>query len=129
MTPLEIVRALRPHFDEVRVNAGDQVAEEGTLCHQVLVVVEGTLETCHRGVRGELGAGQQFGWASMRDRGVNESGVRALTDARLLVMSHAQFRAVSSFENAIADVEPLDGWRHRRGSSPRAAEMGRTPAS
>ena len=116
-------------FDEVWVRAGEQIAVEGSLCHQFFVVVAGRLETCRGGARGEMSPGDDFGWAAMRDRGVNDASVRALTDARLLVMSHAQFRAVSSFENAIADVEPLDGWRYRRGSSPRAAGMGRRQAS
>ena len=33
------------HFDEVRVAAGEMLAEEGALCHHYLVVAEGTLQT------------------------------------------------------------------------------------
>lgn len=104
MTALEQVRALRPHFDEVRVEAGRTIVSEGTLCHQFFVVAEGTLETCRRGVRGELVAGQAFGWAAMRSRGLNDASVRALTDARLLVMGHAQFRA--AVDVAGLEVQP-----------------------
>ena len=98
MSELDGIRAMRPHFDEVIVRAGEQLATEGRLAHQFFAVVDGTLETCRDGVRGELVAGQAFGHAAMRDRGVNEASVRALTDARLLVMSHAQFRATDGFD-------------------------------
>ena len=90
------LESLLPYFDEVVARPGDQLAVEGRLCHQFFVVLEGRLETCRGGVRGELVAGQGFGWAAMRDRGLNEASVRAVEDARLLVMSHEQFRAVES---------------------------------
>jgi CRP-like cAMP-binding protein len=104
MTAADRLRALRslrlesllPYFDEVVVRAGDELAVEGRLCHQFFVVVEGRLETCRGGVRGELIAGQGFGWAAMRERGVNEASVRAMGDARVLVMSHEQFRAADA---------------------------------
>ncbi len=81
------------HFDEVRVPAGEVLAEEGALCHHYLVVAEGTLQTQRRGRTGELGPGDSFGFRAMRSRGVNPAGVVALTEARVMVMSHAQFRA------------------------------------
>ena len=81
------------HFDEVRVAAGEMLAEEGALCHHYLIVAEGTLQTQRRGQTGELGPGDSFGFSAMRGRGVNPAGVVALTEARVLVMSHAQFRA------------------------------------
>jgi len=98
---LRALRSLRlegllPYFDEVIVRAGDELAVEGRLCHQFFVVVDGALETCRGGVRGELVAGQGFGWAAMRERGANEASVRAVGDARLLVMGHEQFRAAAA---------------------------------
>ena len=84
------------HFDEVRVAAGEVVAEEGALCHQYLVVAEGALQTLWRGRTCELGPGDSFGFSAMRRRGVNPAGVVALTEARVLVMSHAQFRAAEA---------------------------------
>ena len=108
MNELERVLVLRPHFDEVWVGAGEELAREGRLCHQFFVVVEGALETRRGDVRGELNAGDGFGWAAMRERGVNDAGVRALTDARLLVMSHEQFRA--------ADATCPDAAAPKRGS-------------
>ena len=84
------------HFDEVRVAAGEILAEEGGLCHQYLVVAEGTLQTQQRGQTGELGPGDSFGFSAMQNRDVNPAGVVALTEARVLVMSHAQFRAAEA---------------------------------
>ena len=129
MTALEQVRALRPHFDEVWVDAGETIASEGSLCHQFFVVADGVLETCRRGVRGELVTGQAFGWAAMRNRGVNEASVKALTDARLLVMGHAQFRAITALAIDSEAGALRDGSRHRRGSWPQEAGTERAPAS
>jgi CRP-like cAMP-binding protein len=115
------LEGLLPYFDEVFVRAGDELAVEGRLCHQFFVVVDGALETCRGGVRGKLVAGQGFGWAAMRERGVNEASVRAVGDARLLVMGHEQFRAADALELSTCETaalgwsSPLVGrWRRRR---------------
>ena len=86
--------ALLPHLDEQCVRAGAQLALEGRLAHQFVIVASGSLETCRQGRAGKLGRGDTFGWRAMRDRGVNEASVTALSPAHLLVMSHEQFRAV-----------------------------------
>ncbi len=118
MTAAERRRALRslrlesllPYFDEVVVRAGEELAVEGRLCHQFFVVVDGRLETCRGGVRGELVAGQGSGWAAMRARGVSEASVRAASDARLLVMGHEQFRAADALAlKACESTMPLSG--------------------
>lgn len=120
------LESLLPYFDEVVVRAGDELAVEGRLCHQFFILVEGRLETCRGGVRGELEAGEGFGWAAMRDRGVNEASVRAIGDARLLVMGHEQFRAadahaLSAFETAVP-LRGILGIRRRIfGTVPRTA--------
>jgi len=92
----DALRALLPFFDEVSVRAGDCLAQEGRLCHQFLVVAEGRLQTRERGRTGVLEQGDTFGWMAMRDRGVNAASVTALSDARVLVMSHEQFRALDA---------------------------------
>lgn len=90
------LRRLLPFFDELSVSALDCVVVEGEACHQLIVVAEGRLES-FRGDRVEmLGAGDSCGWSAMERRGPNEATVIAATDARLLVMSHAQFRAASA---------------------------------
>ncbi|HKW59100.1 MAG TPA: cyclic nucleotide-binding domain-containing protein [Candidatus Dormibacteraeota bacterium] len=90
------LRRVLPFFDEVAVCAREGIAVEGTPCHQFFVVADGMLETfC--GDRAEiLRVGDSFGWAAMERRATNRATVIALTDARLLVMSHAQFRAAAA---------------------------------
>ena len=87
------LRSLLPYVDELCVGAGVELASEGRLCHQFVVVASGSLETCSRGRAGILGRGDTFGWPAMRDRGLNEASIRTVAPSHLLVMSHQQFRA------------------------------------
>lgn len=84
------------YFDEVEVRAGEVIAIEGSLCHELIVVVDGRLEARTDGTARVLRAGDELGWAAMERRGRNEATVTAMTEARLLVMSHAQFAAASA---------------------------------
>ncbi len=86
--------ALTHFMDEVSVPAGTVLAQEGHLCHQLLIVGAGTLEACRRGRPVLLGPGETVGWDAMRDRGRHDATVVAISDALLLVMSHDQFRAM-----------------------------------
>jgi CRP-like cAMP-binding protein len=91
-----IERIDRRFFDEVDVRAGEVIAVEGAACHQLIVVLDGRLESrSAAGVR-DLGSGATFGWTAMERRGPNDATVVALTDARLLVMSHAQFGSATA---------------------------------
>ena len=88
------LRRLLSHFDEIAVPAGTVVARAGRPCTQYVVVLDGRLEA-----RTDLGspavaAGASCGWDAMCERGVSRATVRAASDARLLVMGRAQFRAV-----------------------------------
>jgi CRP-like cAMP-binding protein len=94
---------LLPFFDEVVVSAGTYLAREGSFSHQFLIVASGELETCRQGKRGKLEPGETFGLAAMYEQGRNDATVTAASSARLLVMGHAQFRAVK------AVVGPPDG--------------------
>jgi CRP-like cAMP-binding protein len=86
------IRSLLKYADEVRLLARDAVAQEGVYCAQLVVVIEGTLRT-----RSHLvGPGETIGWDEMWERSTNPATVTAETDARLLVMSHDQFRAVKA---------------------------------
>jgi hypothetical protein len=90
-TDLE-VWSLLAYADEVRVFAGDGVAQEGRLCDELVVVVQGALCSGSQLV----GPGETVGWSEMWERATNPATVSAETDARLLVMSHGQFRAVKA---------------------------------
>ena len=91
------LEALVPYFDEVALPTGSQVAEEGRRCTEFVVVIDGRLKACSNGAeRRALRAGDSLGWSEMWERGLNEATVVVQEAARLLVMSHAQFRAVKS---------------------------------
>lgn len=86
----EIWSLLR-YADEVRVPAGEQVPSG-----EFVVLIDGTL----RAGTQLLGPGTSFGWNAMWDRSCNRAGATVEADARLLVMSHAQFRAVKALVNS-----------------------------
>jgi CRP-like cAMP-binding protein len=94
------LHGLLPYFDEVSLPAGSIVARESDQCTAFVVVMRGRLKaTGPRAETRTLSAGDTFGWAAMWEREPNCASVVVEADARLLVMSHAQFRAVK----AIAD--------------------------
>lgn len=78
--------------DEVRVPAGVQVAQQGRPAGEFIVVIEGTLRAGSR----LLGPGSSYGWDAMWERSTNRASVTVEANARLLVMSHAQFGAVKA---------------------------------
>lgn len=84
------IRRLLAYTDEVRLSARDAVAQEGRYCSELVVVIEGTLNAR----RQLIGPGEAIGWRAMWERSTNPVTVTAATDARVLVMSHDQFRAV-----------------------------------
>jgi len=91
------LRALLSQFDEVAVPAGRLLAVEGRPCAQFLVVLAGALSICSAGCDRVLRhAGDSVGWLAMWERGLNEASVVVEADARLLVMGHAQFRAMKA---------------------------------
>ena len=86
------VWSLVAYADEVSLRAGERVAYEGRLCTEFLVVIDGTL----RSRSDVIGHGDSSGWNAMWERSANPATVVAQTNARVLVMSHAQFRAVKA---------------------------------
>jgi CRP-like cAMP-binding protein len=101
------LRELLRHVDEVSVSAGTRLAAQGHLAHQFLIVADGVLETCGRGSRGKLERGDSYGWSAMYEQGWDDATVTARSNARLLVMSHAQFRAAKAVvSQAVVSSEP-----------------------
>jgi CRP-like cAMP-binding protein len=86
------IRSLLRYADEVRVPAGEQVAQAGRSCGEFIAVIDGVL----RAGSELLGPGASFGWDAMWERSANHTTVTVARDARLLVMSHDQFRAVKA---------------------------------
>ena len=88
----EAVRSLLVYTDEANVFAGERLAHEGHFCTELIVVVDGTL----RARSSVIGPGGTYGWDAMWERSTNRATLVAETDARVLVMSRAQFRAVKA---------------------------------
>jgi CRP-like cAMP-binding protein len=89
------VQLLLPYFDEVSLPAGSQIAIEGRPCTEFVVVMDGRLKSCTNTSECRvLYPGDSIGWRAMWERGLNEATVVVEERARLLVMSHAQFRAL-----------------------------------
>jgi CRP-like cAMP-binding protein len=112
------LRSLLQYVDEIVVLTGWRGAVEGRLCNEFLIVIEGRLQAVSAG-RGcqTLGPGDSWGWNAMWERLVNDATVVAESDARLLVMGHAQFRAVK------AAVAPPEATVHQRDT----ADLGPEP--
>lgn len=91
------LQSLLPYFDEVSLPAGSQIAVEGRPCTEFVVVMDGRLKSCTGSAECHvLHSGDSIGWLAMWERGPNEATVVVEEKARLLVMSHAQFRALKS---------------------------------
>ena len=83
------ISSLLRYTDVVEVSAGALVAVQAHLAATFVVVMEGSL----RAGSCLLRQGDSFGWNAMWERTPNPFTVVAESDARLLVMSHDQFRA------------------------------------
>jgi CRP-like cAMP-binding protein len=91
------LRSLLPHGDDIAVRAGYRFAVEGRPCNEFLIVIEGRLRAVSaHGAYRDLESGDSWGWDAMWQRSMNEATVVAESDARVLVMGHAQFRAVKA---------------------------------
>jgi CRP-like cAMP-binding protein len=95
--PDRSLQALSHQFDEVTLPSGRLIAFEGAQCAELVIVLEGGLRS--RSLSGDsclLRAGDSIGWRAMWDRGPNEATVVVESEARVLVMGHAQFRAIKA---------------------------------
>jgi hypothetical protein len=87
------------YVDEVEVGAGSRIAAEGRPCHQFVIVEQGCLRAdSHDCGPRALGPGDSWGWTHMWNRSLSDSTLIAETPARLLVIGHAQFRAVKALK-------------------------------
>jgi CRP-like cAMP-binding protein len=103
-SPTEL-RSLLPYLDEVTVPAGTRIAVRGESSNQFVIVAEGRLraDSPDHG-RHTLLPGETAGWAAMWEMAANDETVIAETEARLLVMGHAQFRAIKAIAQRPAPV-------------------------
>jgi CRP-like cAMP-binding protein len=95
--PDRSLQALSRQFDEVTLPAGRLIALEGTQSTEFVIVLEGGLRSASlAGDSRLLRAGDSYGWRAMWERGPNDATVVVECEARLLVMGHAQFRAIKA---------------------------------
>jgi CRP-like cAMP-binding protein len=101
--------------DEVSVKAGHKLITQGSPGDSFYILLEGEAHVDVKGKpRSTLKPGDFFGEISMLDRGLASATVTAKTDARLLVMSHAQFRdAIKASDGLLVKVLAAMGERLR----------------
>jgi CRP-like cAMP-binding protein len=88
--------------DEVAVRGGKKLTTQGRPGDSFYVLLDGEALVDVDGKRRRtLKAGDFFGEISMLDRGLASATVTTKTDARLLVMSHAQFRDTIKASDAL----------------------------
>ena len=104
--------------DEVAVETGRQLLRQGAPGDTFYVLLEGQAAVEVDGQRRTtLGPGDFFGEISMLDRGPATATVVTTTPARLMVMSHAQFRdAIKGSDDLLGHVMAAMGERLRADS-------------
>jgi CRP-like cAMP-binding protein len=101
--------------DEVDVKAGEKLTTQGRPGDTFYILLDGEADVEVDGKpRPTLKKGDFFGEISMLDRGLASATVTAKTDARLFVMSHAQFRdAIKASDALLVKVMAAMGERLR----------------
>jgi protein phosphatase len=101
--------------DEVDVKAGKTLIRQGKPGDTFYIQLEGESEVVIDGKRRRvMKPGEFFGEISMIDRGLGTATVTTLTDGRLFVMSHSQFRdAIKASEGLMVKVLLAMGARLR----------------
>ncbi len=114
LTPREL-KFVASRTDEVSIPAGRQLTRQGHSSDTFYVLLEGEVEVVVDGrKRAKLKAGDFFGEISMLDRGVGTATVVTTTPARMMVMSHSQFRdAIKSSDSLLVKVLSAMGARLR----------------
>ena len=114
---------LATRTDEVQVEAGRTLIRQGSPSDSFYVLLDGEAEVAVDGkARPPLGPGRFFGEISMLDRGPATATVVTKTPARLMVMSHAQFRdAIKANDQLLSHVLSAAADRLRRDDMERHA--------
>ena len=100
-TPKEL-RVVGRHVDEVRVEAGTVLTEEGELGREFFYIVDGRASVRRHGrTVARLVPGDHFGELALLDRKPRSATVVADTDMKLLTMTQREFSTL------LEDVPPL----------------------
>jgi CRP-like cAMP-binding protein len=119
----EELEFLASRTDEVDVPAGRKLTSQGQAGDTFYVLLEGEADVDVDGRhRRTLRVGDFFGEISMLDRGAATATVVSRTPARLMVMSHSQFRdAIKANDTLLSQVMAAIGGRLRADSLAREA--------
>jgi CRP-like cAMP-binding protein len=111
--------------DEVDAPAGQKLTTQGRPGDSFYILLEGEAYVDVDGKpRRSLKTGDFFGEISMLDRGLASATVTTKTDARLLVMSHAQFRdAIKGSDGLLVKVLAAMGERLRADLAAKGEEI------
>jgi PPM family protein phosphatase len=114
LTPKEL-KFIASRTDEVSIPAGRQLTRQGRSSDTFYVILDGEVEVEVDGKRrATLKAGDFFGEISMLDRGVGTATVVTTSPARMMVMSHSQFRdAIKTRDSLLVKVLSAMGARLR----------------
>ncbi len=86
------LRKVRQSLDEIHVEAGEVLTEEGATGHEFFLIVSGTAAVKRRNRKiATLGPGKWFGELSLLDRLPRSATIVAETDMELLVLEQRHF--------------------------------------
>lgn len=98
------LKQLAQWTDEVRVEAGEELASEGRFAHEFFVIEEGTADVLKGGERiAELGPGEFFGEIGLLETDRRTATVVAATPLRVIVMGQREFVEMERQMPAVAD--------------------------
>lgn len=86
------LKALAPFTDDIQVPAGTVLMEQGSLPHELEVIVEGTADILVAGNKvGEVGPGAVLGEMALLDRAARSATVVTTSASKLIVISGRAF--------------------------------------
>jgi len=81
--------------DEVAIEKGRAIIQEGTTGHEAYVIIDGTATVERKGLKiADLGPGQYFGELALLDHGPRTATVIATTPMQVLVLGQREFAGV-----------------------------------
>jgi CRP-like cAMP-binding protein len=114
------LKSLAPFTDDIEVPAGTTLMEEGSLPHELEVVVSGTADVLVGGTKvGELGPGDVIGEMALVNRTTRSATVVTTSSAHLIVISSRAFAGLMEKFPALAeDLRKMAESRARQNSEP-----------
>jgi cAMP-dependent protein kinase regulator len=95
---------LSHHLDELIVQPGDHLVDQGRLAHEFFVIEEGTADVTRDGEQlAELGPGDFFGEMALVGDARRNASVTATTPMRVIIMHERDFRNMREDMPDVAD--------------------------